>query len=66
MAKPRPSFDWAHRISLNAPSNGILIINAVAALVDPKIGEIERDVFAYNVTTSENTGKWMIPFDSEH
>ena len=63
MAKPRPAFDWAHQISLNALSNGILIINAAAASVDSKIGLI-RDVFTYNVMTSEDTGKWMVPFDS--
>ena len=66
MAKPRLAFDWAHQISLITPSSGILIINAVAASMDPKIKEIERDFFAYNVTTSEDTGKWMIPFDSAH
>ena len=66
MAKRMQAFDWTHQISLNAPCNGTLIISAMAASVDSKIGEIWLigDVFSYSVTTSDDTAKRMVPFDS--
>ena len=65
MVKLRLAFDWAHRISLNALSNEILIINAMATSVDSKIGLIE-DVLTYNVVTDEDTEKRILPLDSRH